>query len=1102
MKKKIHSISTGVMLFVLFFVYIVCNPTAALADPDFAGTKNIPLHSGNLFQQQIEVSGQVTDAQTGDPLPGVNIVVEGTTIGTTTDMDGYYTIQAPRDATLEFSFVGYQQRSIDVNGQENINVQLQPAITEIEEVVAIGYGTRRAGEVTGSVSSVQAADISDISPVDVSETLKGTTSGVTAVESHTPGEGASIRIRGLGTINDADPLWVIDGVPGGGRVTPNEIESISILKSAAAQAIYGARAANGAILVTTKSGKKNQATQINVTVRNGITRNSNYYDLLNTREYGEMIWLETKNDNDGVIPEDFSHPLYGDGPEPDIPEYILPARAESVDHSLYDRQMIHEDGDDTFIITKANKEGTEWLQEADRDASYKEYALDITGGTENLSYGFMGSYLREEGILKWTGYDRYSLRSNITFNPTNWLEVGERIGITYSEDYGFQSDNDEASSISWTYRMQPIIPVYDVMGNFAGTRVEATGNGENPIFNLWSGQYDRYKTLNPVGNVYGQVSIIEGLALKSTFGFNYTDEDNRDIGYVEKATAERGKFDGLSESANWGLQWSWSNTLTYDNTFGDMHNINAMIGTEAIDNTWRWRGASRENYYSRDPNYMQLDVGAETQTNYGNLSRWTLFSVFGRINYELADKYLFGVTVRHDGSSRFGTENPYGTFPAFSAGWRLSEESFMGWSDGWLDMLKLRLGWGQVGNDRIGNYNSYTTYESNCGGWDWTAGNGGSYYPLTGVNSGVGTVGFYRASLGNEDVRWETTTTSNIGIDATLWDSFDITLDLWKRVTNDMLYPKAMPDVYGKALLPSVNVGKMENTGFDLELGYNDNLLNGDFRYDVSLNVSHYRNEIKKLTGEEGEFMSGGSFREMIYTRAQSGTAFPEFYGYIVDGIFQTQAEADAHPPAFGQDGTYNEPGHFKYRDINKDGVINEDDRTYIGDPHPDFTAGLRIALMYKGFTLSTRLYTSYGNDMVNYVRRWLDFQQFLGARSYRRLYESWGSPYLDDNKNATMPKAESNDRPSQEPSTYFVEDASYLRMTNLRFSYDLANIDMIKNLNFRRFELYGQVTNAFTITDYSGLDPELNAGGVDQGVDQGAWPTPRQFMFGINIGL
>jgi TonB-linked SusC/RagA family outer membrane protein len=650
--------------------------------------------------------------------------------------------------------------------------------------------------------------------------------------------------------------------------------------------------------------------------------------------------------------------------------------------------------------------------------------------------------------------------------------------------------------------MQPIIPVYDVMGGFAGTRVEATGNGENPIFNLWSNQHDYYRDLNPSGNLYGKVTFFEGLSLKSTAGFNYWAGNGRGLGYVEKATSERGKFDGLSESNSETLQWSWSNTLTFDRTFADLHDVTVMIGTEAIDNTSRWRGASRENFYSRDPNYMQLDVGSQTQTNYGNMSSWSLFSVFGRVDYDFADRYLFGFTVRRDGSSRFGSENPYGIFPALSAGWRLTEESFMAWSDGWLDNLKLRLGWGQVGNDRIGNYNSYTTYESTAGGWDWGANNGGSYYPIGGGNAGVGTVGFYRATLGNEDVRWETTTTTNIGLDARLFDNLDITFDLWQRRTEDMLYPKALPDVFGRARVPSVNVGEMKNTGFDLELGYNGNLLNGDFQYDIAFNISHYQNEIVKLTGEEGEFMSGGSFREMVYTRAETGTAYPQFYGYIVDGIFQTQAEADAHPPAFGEDGTYNEPGHFKYRDVNGDEVINEEDRTYIGDPHPDFTSGLRLAMMYKGLTLSTRLYTSYGNDMVNYVRRWLDFQQFLGARSHRRLYESWGSPYLDDNKNATMPKCETDDRPSQRPSTYFVEDASYLRMSNLRLSYNLASINVIQDLNIRNLEIYGQVTNAFTITNYSGLDPEVNAGGVNKGVDQGAWPTPRQFMFGINIGL
>ena len=1081
--KKETAITKKILVLLIFILGTFSNHLMA-ANPDAVYTDE--------RQQEVEVSGTVTDAETGDPLPGVNIVVQGTTTGTTTDMDGNYSFEVPVDATLVFSFVGYQSRSLQVEGRQEIDVQLQPAVTELEEVVAIGYGTRQVGEVTGSVSSVNADDLEDIVATDVSETLKGTMSGVTTVESHTPGGGASIRVRGLGTINNNNPLWVVDGVPGG-NVNPNNIESISVLKDASAQAIYGARAANGVILVTTKSGKKNQDLQVNVRVRYGVSQNTNAYDLMNTREYGEYLWLMAANQ--GL--EDYSHALYGSGSEPDIPEYILPARAESVDHSLYDREMTHEDGDDTFIITKANKEGTDWLEESSRNATYQEYAVDLSGGGDVANYSFMANYLEEEGILKHTGYKRYNIRPNVTLNPTDWLEIGERTGVIYSEDWGRQADNSEGSILSLVYRMQPIIPVRDVMGGFAGTRVPSTGNGQNPVSILNKDQHDRSQRLNVSGNTYATATIMESLSLKTLFGFDYTSVNNRNLNYVQKERSERGKYDGLSESSNFGLQWSWSNTLEYSETFGQVHDLTLMAGTEAVSSETRWRNAGRDEYFSRDPIYMQLEVGAQNQTNSGNATDWKLFSVFGRADYELYNKYMFSATVRRDGSSRFGQENRYGTFPAFSAGWRITEESFMSFADNWLTNLKLRVGWGKTGNDQIGNYNGFTTFSSRYSS-RWARGQN-SYYPMDGSNTSA-TPGFQSEAFGNPNVKWESTITTNFGLDVTLFDNLDFNIDVWKRVTEDMLYPKRIPAVVGRASIPSINVGTMNNTGYDVSLEYRGNALNGDLSFNVGLNISHYQNEIEKLTGEEDEFIQGNNFRQMYYTRAQTGTAFPEFYGYVVEGIFQTQAEADAHPQAFGEGGTYNEPGHFKYKDVNGDGVITGDDRTYIGSPHPDFTAGLNLNLQYKGFFMTARFYSSYGNKMVNYAKRWYNFNLFSGNRSTDVLYKSWGSPYLDDNSKAIMPKAEWDDAGSQVESTYFLEDASYLRMENLRISYNLANL--LEGLEFRNMSIFGQVTNLFTWTDYGGLDPEVNAQGMNKGVDVGAWPTPRQFLFGVNIGF
>ena len=473
------------------------------------------------------------------------------------------------------------------------------------------------------------------------------------------------------------------------------------------------------------------------------------------------------------------------------------------------------------------------------------------------------------------------------------------------------------------------------------------------------------------------------------------------------------------------------------------------------------------------------------------MTQWALFSEFGRVNYSFADKYLFEGVVRRDGSSRFAQNYRYGIFPAFSLGWRVTNEPFMANTKAWLDALKIRGGWGEIGNDQVGgNYNSYTQFGLSTGD---------SFYGLNGQNGSQGSTGFYQTTFGNENVQWETTKTTNVGIDATVMKKFDVTLDVWQRRTSNMLYAKAIPQVLGQATAPSVNVGEMLNKGFDVSLGYHGAALSNELKFNVNLDVSHYKNEIVKLAGISGETLQGAAYREQIYTRTQSGRAFPEFFGYIVDGIFQTPAEAAAWPTAFGATGTYNKAGHYKYRDINGDKVINDLDRTYIGSPHPDFTAGLNLSVSYKGFDLSAFFYTSYGNQMVNYVRRWTDFVQFAGGRSHDRLYNSWGSPYLKDNTQAKLPMAESDDTQSQVVSSAFIEDASYLRLKNLKIGYDLNRVLKSK---LRSIQVFGQVSNLFTITKYSGLDPEVNIGGANMGVDQGAWPTPRQILFGINIGI
>ena len=1099
MKNKINIPNKWRMLFVLFVGLFLCNPLTTSAESGFASNENEAL-TDNTNQQQIEVNGTVTDSRTGDPLPGVNIVVEGTTTGTTTDMDGNYTLEVPADAKLVFSFVGYQERSVNVRGREEINIKLKQSVTELEEVVAVGYGTQTKEQVTGAVSTVSSEDLADVPETATSQALQGQLSGVTVRKSHVPGGEADVRIRGMTTINNNDPLWVVDGVPGAGAPLPNEIESISVLKGASATAIYGARGAGGVILATTKSGEKGQETEVNFSMTQGMNRAKDFYNMLNTQEMAELYWLEQKNA--GVDPENISHPLYGSGTEPDIPEYVVPPRAdpstitEEYIENNYDRRQSDEDGDGTHLISRASVPGTDWFDVVSQMGWYQKYNLNVSGGSESTNFGIMAGYLNEEAYVKYSDFERFNLRLNADHDLTDWLTIGERLKVTHSQDKGMKNARgSEGSIIAWCYRAQPIIPVYDVKGHFMGSKVPETGNAENPLANLYRARNNFGRDLSASGNFNVQANIIEGLSFKSLLGFDLGMSNSKWYGYRNREDTEASKNESVGRYSGESRNWNWSNTLNYAKSFGS-HRIDIMAGTEAVENTYYNLSGNRQAYFSPDymPStpYMVLDAGTEAQSNSGDYSSWSTFSMFGRFNYTYGDRYILNATFRRDGSSRFGSENRYGNFPAFSLGWRVTEESFMEGTASWLDYLKIRGGWGLVGNDRIGNYNGYTTF--NMSSWN-------AIYPLAGGNVG-GVAGIQSAAFGNPEARWESTETINVGVQSTIFDVLDVNIDVWEKNTSDMLYPATIPAVMGDADIPSVNIAEMKNRGFDLELGVttpDDN--QGEFTYDISLNISHYKNEVKKLTGAAGEKIWSSELRHMRYARAEAGTEFPEFYGYVVDGIFQSEQEAENHPNAFGETGTYNQEGRFKYKDVNGDNVIDEDDRTYIGSPHPDFTAGLNIRLRYGNFDFTSLLYSSYGNDIVNYARRFLDFHMFQGGRSERTLYESYGSPYLEDNSNAKMPVYEPEDSKSQRPSTYFVEDGSYLRMNNLELGYTLPD-NLTNRLDMNRVRIYARATNLFTITGYSGLDPEIYTEGINLGQDRGSWPTPQQIMFGINVNM
>ena len=1037
--------------------------------------------------QQHQVTGVVRDSE-GETLPGVSVLVEGTTIGVVTDLNGTYTINVPEPTSmLIFTFVGKGRQVIPVESRTVIDVTMQPELRLLDEIVVVGYGTRLREELTGSISTVSAERMEMSTAPTAIGRIQGQVSGVTVTTSNVPGGSARIRVRGMGTITDNDPLYIVDGVPvnPGTDINPNDIESISILKDASSAAIYGTRGANGVIIITTKRGREGQRPRVNFNVRTGISQAANQYDLLNTQEFGELVFLEARNR--GLTPGvDWSDPIFGNGTDPRIPDYISPAGAmEGIPGVNPDLYRYPE-----YTIIRANKAGTNWYDEIYRNGLVQEYDLSLTGGGENISYAFSSSYLNEEGVLLYTGFERFTFRSNVDGGLTDWFRMGQSLQASYRQQRGNSGDQGEGTMISQAYRSQPIIPVYDIMGNYAGGRALGT-NSQNPVALLDRQQHNGGDNFRLIGNVFGQIDFMEGLNFRSTLGYNYSQWNGLSRSLPNPEHSEPSFTKQLGVSHNTSFQWNWSNTINYAATFADYHRVNLILGSEAIDNTYRWTNASRAEYFSDDYHYMQLSSGETAIQNSGSMSEWALFSVFGRLNYDLLNRYLFEFTMRRDGSSRFGGENRYANFPAASFAWALSQENFMEGTRGWLDFAKIRLGWGISGNDRIGNYVPYFSY---------TMHPANSSYPITGTNSGY-TPGFAQSVMGNPAVTWETTETYNLGLDlAMINNSINIGVDVWQRYTSDMLYQLRVPVTLGMSTPPFVNIGEMQNVGIDIELGYQNTAMNGQLRYGASATFSRYVNELKKLSDDVEEEIIMPSLRGMSYLRAEVGRSFPEFYGYIVDGIFMTQAEADAHPTAFGEGGTYNQAGRLKYRDVNGDGIITTDDRTYIGSPHPDFVGGLNLDLGYRNFDLNLFFYGSYGNYMVNYVRRWIDMGMYNGGRSKDALYASFNSPYLASNEDAKLPILDANTN-TEQPSSFYLEDGSFLRLKNLRLNYTIPGT-AISRLQLQSARVYFQVSNLFTITNYSGLDPEMDSPVNQMGVDQGAWPTPRQVMFGVSFGL
>lgn len=631
------------------------------------------------------------------------------------------------------------------------------------------------------------------------------------------------------------------------------------------------------------------------------------------------------------------------------------------------------------------------------------------------------------------------------------------------------------------YRLPGIIPVYDIMGNLAGSRATGLGNSYNPVAQLTRAKDNRVKNNRVFGNAYVELNILNGLTARSSFGIDYAYNTGYNFSFVQVEASEPGTQNGMSEFSENQMNWTFSNTLNYKRIINDIHNLSILIGTEAINDTYRSFNASRQSFFSLDVDYRYLSAGQANINNSGAGASWALFSLFGRVDYNLGSKYLASLTMRRDGSSRFGENNRYAAFPAVSLGWVLSEEGFMK-NVAFINNLKLRAGWGKTGNQDIGNYAAYSTYLTSPI----------TSYDATGSNSSL-VSGFAVSALGNSNLKWETTTSNNIGLDfSILSNKIDGSIDVYKNITSDMLYRVPLLATAGGAQVPYQNIGKMSNTGLDLMVNYHAKI-GEELNLNIGANFSTYRNEVLKLDESPNTFITGGSTRPGTFSRIERGHPVSAFYTYVLDGIFQDQAEVDAHAVQEGK-----KVGAFRLKDVNGDGVINGNDQTWVGSPHPDFTYGLNIGLNYKNFDFTLFFQGNQGNDLVNATRWWNDFDNFGGNRSVRML-DTWS----ETNRDAKLARLDRTmTKYDTRASTYYVEDGSYLRLKNVQLGYTFAP-QFLEKLKLANCRLYIQGINLLTFTKYTGLDPEIyNTTLGYMGIDQGPYPTTRSVNVGLNLGF
>ncbi|HPH17430.1 MAG TPA: TonB-dependent receptor [Haliscomenobacter sp.] len=1040
-----------------------------------------------LSAQMRTITGRISSSD-GEGLIGATVQVQSTTVrGAVTDANGGYSIQAATGETLVFAYLGLTSKTLKLGNETVVNMELEPDATLLEETVVVGYGTAKKSDLTGAVGSVTGEQIKSSVFTNFDQALQGRIAGVQVTQnSGAPGGAASIRIRGANSITgSSEPLYVIDGIPfqgdgsgvsgfdwaGGANgqnrvnplaaINPNDIVSIEVLKDASASAIYGARAANGVILVTTRRGKKGESK---------VSYNTFYAEQTLPRRI-EMMNLPQFADYQAQVTADLG----------------LQLNQRYLDPSLLGN-------------------GTDWQDEVFRNAGMNSHQLSVSGGNDKTTYAISGGLFQQDGIIIGSDFNRYTTRINLDNQVKSWLKIGGSFAYANTNEKITLNDGGDGVIIQ-ALVMAPDVPVKDINGEYAGPEAQAGASSYNPV----AAALQRNNTLKRqriMANVYGDLTLMKGLTFRSELSF----DDNNSLNKAFQPTYKWGvlinRENQLRQREESSFFWILKNYLTYNVTLGQKHKITAMLGQEAQKFTWEGSVVTKKNFSSND-----IQVLSEGDDITSRTSGWkdgaAIESYFGRFNYNLSERYLFTFTMRADGSSKFGPENRWGYFPSGSFAWRLGEEDFMKSLN---TNIKLRIGYGEVGNQAIGNYLFGSALQT--------------------INTPFGTA--YRLQqIANPKLKWEATQQWNLGIDLSLVKGrVDMTIDLYQKRTNDMLLQLSVPSYLGGSgdndiRAPFANVGQMENKGIDLSLN-SRNIKNDNFSWNTDFTLSLNRNKVVALDDDSRIYWRNLYWYSEFQTATRTGVGLPlgQFYGYVTDGLFSSQEDILAHAVQIADPSNEGKNlvdkrtgvwiGDIRFKDLNGDGVINTNDQTIIGNPNPDFTIGLNNTFSYKNFDLTLYLTGSYGAEILNYSRVQIEGQTTIFGNQARtvdnRVRYGLKNPTGSDldpanvvlaNPDAALPRPTTTDNNrNTRMSDRFIEDGSYTRIQNIRLGYTFPT-QMLQKFRVQKLRLYVNAQNVYTITNYSGYDPEIGAFNQDpllQNVDMGRYPTPRVITFGLDV--